>query len=153
MKVYIAGDHAGYKLKEKVRAWLESEGHRVKDFGPLEFNKLDDYPDFTLPLAEAVAKDRKSMGVVIAGSGIGECIAANKVKGIRAVLYHAKSNFFIRTSRIHDNANVLCLGSRFLTLGEVKSAIKLWLGTKFPGEKRHKRRLGKIEKYERKHWK
>lgn len=150
MKLYIAGDHAGFKLKEKIKKWLVKLGHEVKDFGPFKYDKDDDYPDYTFPLAEKVAKDRKSFGIVIAGSGIGECIAANKVKGIRAVLYYGKSRKILTTSKIHDNANVLCLGSRFLNERESKEAIKLWIKTKFTGEKRHKRRLGKITKYERK---
>jgi ribose 5-phosphate isomerase B len=150
MKIYIAGDHAGYKFKEKIKDWL-SKKHKVIDLGPFEYDKFDDYPDFTIPLAEKVAKDKKSLGIVIAGSGIGECIAANKVKGIRAVSYHGKSNFYITTSKVHDDANVFCLGSRFMTEKEAKQAISLWIKTPFSKATRHKRRLGKIAKYERKH--
>ena len=149
MKIYISGDHAGFKLKGKIKKWL-SKKHTVKDFGPFEYNKLDDYPDYTFPLAEAVAKDKKSLGIIIAGSGLGECIAANKVKGIRAALFHGKSNKIITTSKIHNNANVLCLGSRFLSEKEAKAAIILWLKTPFSKAVRHKRRLNKIAKYEKK---
>jgi ribose 5-phosphate isomerase B len=149
-KVYLAGDHAGFKLKEKVKEWLTQEGFDVKDFGPFLYDKNDDYPNFTFPLSEAVARSKEGRGIVIAGSGIGECIAANKVRGIRAVLYHAPSRKLIETSRVHDDANVICLGSRFLSEREVKAGIKMFLKTKFPGEKRHKRRLGKIQKFENK---
>ena len=155
-KIFVSGDHAGFVLKEKLKKWLESLNYIVYDFGPFEYRKEDDYPDYTFPLAEAVARTgdfRKAKGIVIAGSGIGEAIAANKVKGIRAVLYHGKSDFLIKTSRIHDDANVLCIGSRFLKEKDAKKAIKLWLNTNFPAEKRHKRRLAKIKKYESKNWK
>ena len=148
--IYIGGDHAGFNLKEKIKTWLIREGNSVKDIGPFRYDKHDDYPDYTIPLAESVSKHRDSYGIVIAGSGIGETIAANKVNGIRAVLYHSHSPKLITTSKIHDNANILCLGSRFLNEKEIKSAIKLWLRTSFTGEKRHKRRLGKITKYENK---
>ncbi len=149
MKIYVSGDHAGFEMKEKVKSWLSEKGYGVEDFGPLEYDKNDDYPDFVIPMAEAVSHGGQSaFGIVIAGSGIGETIATNKVKGIRAVLYHGKSPEIITTSKIHDNANILCLGSRFLNLKEMKSAIELWLKTDFTGEERHKRRLGKISKYE-----
>lgn len=151
MKIYIGGDHAGFELKEKVKAWLERQGHKVIDFGPFEYEKEDDYPDFTIPLAEKVSVDKKSRGIVIAGSGIGEVIASNKVKGIRSVLFYGKADkFFLETSRKHDGTNILCFGSRFVSFEEAKKAIKIWLATDFSREKRHIRRLGKIEKYERK---
>jgi ribose 5-phosphate isomerase B len=149
MKIFIGGDHAGFNDKEMIKEWLTGK-YSVEDLGPLSYDKNDDYPDFTLPLASKVVKYKGSFGIVIAGSGIGESIAANKVKGVRAVLYHGGTPGILRTSKVHDNANVLCLGSRFLKFDEMKKAIKLWLGTKFSGALRHKRRLGKIAKYERK---
>lgn len=149
VKIYISGDHAGFKLKSKILRWLESDGYEVEDLGPYKYDKKDDYPDYTFPLAERVSKERKSCGVIIAGSGIGECIASNKVKRVRAVLYHGKSEKLIRISKLHDNTNVLCLGSWFVTEREAKRIIKLWITTEFSGEERHKRRLAKISKYER----
>ena len=148
-KVYIAGDHAGFVLKNKVGAWLEKQGCRVEDLGPFEYRKDDDYPDYAIPLARKVAKDKGSYGVIIAGSGIGECIVANKVKGIRAVLFHGKSRKVLEISRKHDDANVLCFGSWFVNEKEARQAVSFWLGTRFSGALRHKRRLRKIERFER----
>ncbi len=150
MRIYIAGDHAGFRLKEKIKLWLEKMGHKVDDLGPFEYKKGDDYPDYTFPLAETVAFGEKRVGIVIAGSGIGECIVANKVRGVRAVLYHGGSLAIVKTSRLHNDANVLCLGARFVGEREARRAIKLWLKTRFSNAKRHKRRLRKIGKYERK---
>tara|TARA_Y100000310_G_C20468502_1_gene708827 strand:- start:406 stop:873 length:468 start_codon:yes stop_codon:yes gene_type:complete len=147
-KIYLSGDHAGFNLKKKVLSYLEKRGYSIEDFGPNKYNSKDDYPDFVVPMAKKVAKDKNSRGIVIAGSGIGEVIASNKIKGIRSVLFHGKANKkFLETSRIHDNTNVLCLGSRFVNEGESKKGINIWLKTEFKGEIRHKRRLKKIERY------
>ena len=143
-KIYISGDHAGFKLKEKLKKYLEKKGFRIKDFGPHEYNKNDDYPDYVVPMARAVAKN-KVRGIITAGSGEGEGIAVNKLKGVRATVYHGKNLRIIKTSREHNNANVLSLGSRFVTENEAKKAIEIFLKTKFSGG-RHKRRLKKIEK-------
>ncbi len=146
MKIYLAGDHAGFKLKEKIKKYLKKH-HQIEDFGPLSYIKDDDYPDYTIPLAEAVSKNKQSLGIVIAGSGIGECIAANKVKGTRAVMIN-EYNKLTTISKAHDNTNILCLGSWFLKEKEAKKIISLWIKTKFSEETRHKRRLNKISKYE-----
>jgi ribose 5-phosphate isomerase B len=150
-KIYISCDHAGFEYKEKLKSWLERQSYSVEDLGPKTYDPKDDYPDYTFPLAEKVSKDKNSKGIIIAGSGIGEVIAANKVKNIRAVLFHSKDNLkkFIETSIIHDNTNILSFGSRFVTLDQAKKGIKIWLNTKFKNEKRHKRRLEKISKYEK----
>ena len=101
-------------------------------------------------MSRAVSKGKNSRGIVIAGSGIGEVIVSNKIKNIRAFLFLGKANKkFIETARIHDNTNVLCFGSRFVKISQAKKAIKIWLDTKFKGEARHKRRLGKISKIEK----
>ncbi len=151
MRIYIGSDHAGFKLKEKVKWFLLKEGHVVEDVGPFSYKKDDDYPDYSFHLAEKVSKDKRSFGVIIAGSGIGECVCANKVKGIRAVLYHGKNRKLLKIGREHDNANVLCFGSWFVGEKEAKDIVNLFMKTKFSGESRHKRRLGKIEKYESEH--
>ena len=148
-KVYIAGDHAGFVLKNKIGAWLEKGGYSVEDLGPFEYKKDDDYPDYAIPLAKKVAKDKGSFGLVIAGSGIGECIVSNKVKGIRAVLFYGKSKKVLEISRKHDDANVLCFGAWFVNEKDAKKAVNLWLGTRFSGALRHKRRLRKVERFER----
>jgi len=150
MKIYIAGDHAGFMLKEKLKPWLEKQGYRVIDLGPFKYNSKDDYPDFVIPMAKAVAKSRDSLGIVIAGSGIGETIAANKVKSIKAVLYHGKSPDLITMSKLHDNANILCMGSRFVKKRDAIKSIELWLKTSFSNAARHKRRLRKIDLFEKK---
>lgn len=141
-QIYISGDHAGFKLKEKLKLWLEKKGFKIKDFGPEKYNKDDDYPDFVIPMARAVVKD-KVRGLIIAGSGQGENIAVNKIKGIKCALYHGGSQRIVKTGRAHDDANVLSFGSRFVTESEAKRAIDIFLNTKFDGG-RHRRRLVKI---------
>ena len=146
MKIYIGADHAGYDLKEKLKSYLIHElGHEVVDFGANELNEEDDYPDFIRPVAEAVAGDRASFGIVLVGSGQGEAIVANRVLGVRAVVYYGYSREIIKLSREHNNANILSLGARFLSEGEARETVKLWLETDFSGEDRHIRRIKKID--------
>jgi ribose 5-phosphate isomerase B len=121
-------------------------GHDVTDHGPYEYDALDDYPDFCIPCAEAVAKDSTSVGIVLGGSGNGEQISANKVKGIRAALVWSLET--AKLAREHNNANVISVGQRQHTAQEVKDFIDLFLITKFPGDERHVRRIQKISNYE-----
>ena len=146
-KIYLSGDHAGFELKENIKKWL-LEKYEVEDVGPLVYDKNDDYPDFVIPMARKVAKNKNSRGLIIAGSGQGEAIATNKIKGIKAGLYHGGSQKIIKTGREHDNINILCLGSRFVSESEAKRAVNLFLKTKFQ-KGRHSRRLKKIEKIEK----
>lgn len=148
-RVYIAGDHAGFKLKPKLKSFLEKEGHEVIDLGPHKYNAHDDYPDFVIPLAQKVAKDKGSKGIVMAGTGQGELIAMNKVKGIRAALYYGGTLNIIKLSRAHNDSNILSLGARFISEAEARRAIITWLNTKFE-KGRHLRRLKKVSKYENK---
>lgn len=153
MKIYLASDHAGFELKGKLVEFLKFEGYEVEDLGPAEFNPDDDYPDFVYPCAEKVALRQAQgklddVGIVIGGSGQGEAMVANKVKGIRAAVFYGGPQNIIKLSKEHNNANLLSLGARFLTEDEAVEAIKLWLETKFSGEKRHKRRIEKISKLE-----
>jgi len=145
-KIYISGDHAGFKLKGKLKPWLEKKGFTVKDFGPHKYNKNDDYPDFVIPMAKAISKNKNIMGIIIAGSGQGEAIAVNKIKGIRAALYHGGNPKIVKVTREHNNSNVLSFGSRFVTENEAKKAIDIFLKTPF-GKGRHRRRLKKIERF------
>lgn len=149
-KIYLAADHAGYRLKEAIAGFLRKKGYKVEDFGAYDArDRQDDYPDFVLPAAEAVARSRgRALGIVFGGSGLGECLAANKVKGIRAVA--AYDRFTVRKSREHNNANVLSLGSRTRTgdLAVAKRLVSLWLKTPFCEAPRHRRRLKKISDYE-----
>ena len=148
MNVYLAGDHAGFALKEEIKQYLAGRRFSVQDFGPVSFDSGDDYPDFVRLAAEAVANDpERSRGIVIGGSGQGEAIAANKIHGCRAAVYYGGSLDIVRLSRNDNDTNVLSLGARFITKEEAIDAVALWLETKFEGG-RHERRLKKIEAIE-----
>jgi len=146
--IYISGDHAGFKIKQKIIPWLEKQGHKVIDLGPFKLNPKDDYPDFVIPMAKKVARNKNSRGIIMAGSGQGEVIAANRVKGVRTVLYYGYKDpkTILKLSREHNDSNVLSMGARFLTEKQVKDAIKVWLSAPFSNDKRHVRRLKKIDK-------
>ncbi len=146
MIIYLAADHRGFKLKEKIKEWLEDWGYQYKDMGAFELNQNDDYPDFISKVAEKISKNLKnSKGIVLGASGQGEAIVTNKYKGVRAVVYYGGTEEIIRLSREHNDANILSLGAVFLDEKTAKKAIKLWLETKFSGEERHIRRINKIE--------
>src|SRR5689334_22987059 len=131
--IYIASDHAGFDLKKQIVVHLNNQDMEVEDCGPLVFNAEDDYPDFIHPCAEKVAQNPGSMGIILGMSGNGEAIAANKVKGIRAAVYYGGHEEIIKLSREHNNANVLSLGAKFLSIEDVKRAIDLWIETGFEG--------------------
>ena len=124
------------------------KGFNCIDVGPHIYNEKDDYPDFIIPTAKNVAEKRGSRGIVIGGSGQGEAIAANKVKGIRSVVYYGGPMKIITLSRKHNNSNILSLGSRFISMPDAKKATLRWLNTPFSNESRHKRRIQKIKKFE-----
>ena len=146
MRIHIGSDHAGLEFKNELITHLVMNGHDVTDHGPYEYDALDDYPDFCIPCAEAVSKDSTSVGIVLGGSGNGEQISANKVKGIRAALVWSLET--AKLAREHNNANVISVGQRQHTAQEVKDFIDLFLITKFPGDERHVRRIQKISNYE-----
>jgi ribose 5-phosphate isomerase B len=141
-KVGIAADHGGFALKEEVRTALESAGHTVEDFGAYAMRTDDDYPDFVIPLAKAVAAGQVQRGVAICGSGVGAAIAANKIPGVRAALVH--ETFSAHQGVEDDNMNVICLGGRVIAFSMAMELIGSFLGAKFSGAQRHKRRLGKV---------
>ena len=146
MKVFLGTDHAGYNLKEKIKTWLADWGIDYDNVGAHEFNPDDDYPDFIVLAAKRVAENlNENKGIVLGHSGQGEAIAANKIKGIRAIVYYGGTKDIIILSRQHNNANVLSLGAAFLEEQEAKDAIKLWLNTPFSGDRRHIRRIKKID--------
>ncbi|MEK9147152.1 MAG: RpiB/LacA/LacB family sugar-phosphate isomerase [Patescibacteria group bacterium] len=147
MKIYIAADHAGFYLKKALIQYLKLKGYEVEDCGAYDMNEEDDYPDFIIPCAQKVASDGGSVGIVIGGSGNGEAIAANKVKGIRAAVYNSGTHFIAKAAKEHNNANILSLGARFITPEEAKKAITTWLEAEFEGG-RHERRIEKIAKIE-----
>jgi len=141
MKIAIGTDHAGFEYKEKIKNLLSVMGHEVKDFGT-HSNQSCDYPDFIFPVAKAVAAAEYDKGIVLGGSGNGEAIAANKVKGIRcAVVWNETS---AKMSRLHNDANVLSLGQRMIEESQLETIVTTWLETSFEGG-RHERRIQKIE--------
>jgi ribose 5-phosphate isomerase B len=146
MKVYIAADHAGYWLKEGLKEDLLDSGYEVEDVGNFKLDMDDDYPDFVVAAAEAVAEDVGSFGVVIGKSGNGESIAANKVKGIRAAVCANEET--ARLAREHNDANVISLGSEFVKPHKAEKIVKTFLDTPFTEKERHKRRILKITQYE-----
>jgi ribose 5-phosphate isomerase B len=146
MKIYIASDHGGFKLKRKMIPFLEKLGHLVEDMGPYSYNPKDDYPDYVIPLAKKVSKS-KSRGIVICRNGQGVCIAVNKIKGIRGVTGFSQKE--AKTTRLDDNANVLSLPADYLTEVQAKKIARVWLSTPFSNQARHKRRLRKVSKIEK----
>lgn len=145
MKVALGSDHAGYKLKEIVKAYLERKGIAYKDFGTFSEESVD-YPDYAFPVAKSVAKGEFDRGILICGSGVGVTITANKVRGIRAV--NAYNTYTAKQSRQHGDCNVLCLAGKKLTRSQATKMVSVWLKTKFSGDERHARRLRKIENEE-----
>lgn len=144
MNIYIGSDHAGFILKEKIKEYLVSLKYEVIDKGAFELNPTDDYPDFIIPTAEAVANDPLSLGIVLGGSGEGEQISANKVDGIRALEYYGGNLEIVKLGREHNNANILSLGARFMGSEEALEAVKIFIETPFSNEERHIRRINKI---------
>jgi ribose 5-phosphate isomerase B len=146
MRIHIGSDHAGLELKAALVNYLESKGHSVTDHGPFEFDAVDDYPDFCIPAAIATVADPGSLGIVLGGSGNGEQIAANKVKGVRAAL--AWSIETAQLAKEHNNANVVGIGGRMHSIDECKGIIDAFIETPFSNDERHVRRINKITKYE-----
>ncbi len=149
MRVHIATDHAAFELKQYLVKELKALGNKVIDQGAATYDPQDDYPTFVLPAAEAVAADPDSLGIVLGGSGNGEQIAANKVKGVRAGL--AYNTVMARLTREHNNANVLSLGGRMQSLAEALDMAKVFLQTPFSEDPRHIRRIEMLDAYEEEH--
>lgn len=141
MKIAIGTDHAGFEYKEKIKAFLTTQGHEVKDFGTFS-DAACDYPDFVFPAANAVATGECDRGIVLGGSGNGEAIAANRIKGIRCtVCWNALS---AEMARRHNDSNVLSLGQRMIEESDVTDIVQTWLDTPFEGG-RHQQRIVKLE--------
>ena len=141
--IVLATDHAGFELKEHVKKFLLEKGFEIKDFGALEYDALDDYPDFIIPASKFVS-DNKLIGIIFGGSGQGEAIAANRIKGIRAVVFYNGPDDIIELSRMHNNANILSIGARFVDNHRAEEIINLWLSTTFE-EGRHQKRISKLD--------
>lgn len=140
MKIAIGGDHAGFECKSEIITFLESLGHEVKDFGPFSSDSVD-YPDFAHPVSEGVEKSEFDFGVLICGSGQGVAITANKHQGVRAALAWIPE--IGELARSHNNANVLCMPARFVSVDEAKEIVKTFLATEFEGG-RHANRVNKM---------
>jgi ribose 5-phosphate isomerase B len=159
MRIFIGSDHAGFELKTKLIAYLLGEGYEVIDKGAFKYDENDDYPDFIEPVAREVSEYETSrtdadgtrneaervMGIVLGASGQGEAIDANRFPNVRAAEYYGGPLEIVKLAREHNDANVLSLGARFVKEGEAKDAVRLWLTTPFSGDKRHVRRINKID--------
>jgi len=161
MKIAVATDHAGFEALKELREFLKSLGHEVVDFGPQSFDQDDDYPDFIFPAARAVAAGECEAGIIFGGSGQGEAMAANRIKGVRCALFYgpvtaktavdAEGNVsddpyeILRLSRQHNHANVLSLSGRFLSSEEIHKAAEIWLNTPYGDAERHVRRVRKLD--------
>src|SRR3989344_1905188 len=145
MRIYIGGDHAGVEMKRILTAFLLGHDFEVYDCGPKNYNPDDDYPDYVSIVADSISKDREAMGIVIGKSGQGEAMVANRFPHVRCAVFYGGSKHVLTLSREHNDSNVLSLGTQFLTTGEAREAVELWLHTKFSGEERHVRRIRKID--------
>lgn len=144
MKIAIGSDHAGFDYKQRIIAHLQKAGHDVKDFGT-HSNESTDYPLWIIPTAEAAVSGEFDRGIVLGGSGNGEAIAANKVKGVRASL--CWSDETAEAARMHNNANVLSLGQRMISIETALRIVDIWLKTPFEGG-RHEKRIAEMDRYE-----
>jgi len=146
MKIVLGADHAGYKHKEALKKHLEEQGYEVEDFGTFGEESCD-YPDYIYPTARAVAADPERIkGFIFGGSGQGEAMTANRVKGVRATVYYHHDLEIIELSRYHNDANILSIGARFVSIGQMKEAADKWLSLNEPIEERHARRIAKIDR-------
>ena len=146
MRIHIGSDHAGLDFKNRIVSHLSSQGHDVVDHGPHTLDPLDDYPVFCIPAAIATAAEPDSLGIVLGGSGNGEQIAANKVKGVRAALVWNEATAI--AAREHNDANVIAIGGRMHAESEALALVDLFIATPFTHDERHVRRIALISKYE-----
>ena len=144
MKIYIATDHAGFELKNRLKEFLQSNNYDVEDCGALVFDSLDDYPDFILPAAKKVSENKNSKGIILGGSGQGEAMAANRIKGVRAIVYYGGQKEIVKLSRMHNNANIISFGARFVSFEQAVEVLKIWLSEEFEGG-RHEARINKLD--------
>jgi len=145
MKIHIGADHAGFELKKSLVDFLLSQNHEVKDYGAHTYDVLDDYPDFILPVAKAVAANPHDWGIVIGGSGQGEAIAANRIQGVRAIAYYHHDVEIVRLARAHNDANVLSFGARFVDQESAIEAFTVFLQTDSSDDDKYGRRIKKVK--------
>ena len=144
VRIVLATDHAGFELKESVKKYLLDFNYDVKDFGAFEYEPTDDYPDFINPAAKFISENDNTIGIIFGGSGQGEAMAANRFKGVRAAVFYGGPDQIIELSRLHNNANVLSFGSRFIEPENAIDLIKKWLSIEFEGG-RHQQRIAKLD--------
>lgn len=160
MKIFFAADHAGFALKNALIEHVRTRGYEVEDLGAFAFDPEDDYPDFMVPLAKKVATEQDSCGIIVGGSGQGEAMSVNRVRGVRAAVFygpmrvtsaleieggHSEDGYdAVRLPRRHNDANVLSIGARFVSGEEADEAVRIFLNTPFSGSPRHARRLAKF---------
>ena len=147
MKIFLGADHAGFQLKERIKTHLAQHGHEFEDMGNVKYDARDDYPDYAKAVAEKVSKTKDSRGLLICGSGVGVCIVANKIKGIRAV--NAFTVKVAKSSREDDDTNVLCFGADWADPRKIEKVLDVWMETAFNKAPRFKRREEKIRRIER----
>ncbi len=159
-KILIASDHAGFALKEVLVERIRGLGYEVEDMGPTSYGQDDDYPDFMTPLATRIAAEPETRGIIIGGSGQGEAMVANRIKGTRAAVFYGPMRVvaaldiegdasedgydIVRLPRLHNDANILSIGARFVSETEANEAVRIFLETPFSGTARHSRRLAKF---------
>jgi len=145
-KIHLATDHAGFEHKEALRLWLEDSVYEVVDHGAKENHPLDDFPDFISLAAEAVSKDpEESCAFIFGGSGQGEAMMANRYPGVRASVYYGSNEEIVSLTRAHNDANVLSIGARFVSIEDMKSCVMVWLATPALDDEKYERRNQKIE--------
>ena len=165
MKIYLGTDHAGFALKNTIKEFLITKGYEVEDCGAHELNPDDDYPDFIKIVAEKISQSPQDRGVIFGGSGQAEMMTANKFPHVRAALFYGPVEphepvdvsgrksvdpfEIVRLTRLHNDANILSIGARFVSVDNVKQALTIWLTTDFSGIEHHKRRIEKIAEIER----
>jgi ribose 5-phosphate isomerase B len=161
MKIALATDHTGFEQLKDLQSFLESLGHDCKNLGPESLNLEDDYPDYIMPAAQAVANGECEKGIILGGSGQGEAMAANRFKGVRCAVFYgpvvvgriidangriSSSPYeIVKLSREHNDANILSIAARFVSLNDMQQVIKLWLDTPFSEVPRHVRRINKLD--------
>ncbi len=147
LRVALGADHGGFALKAELCQWLQARGYEVLDLGACTLDPTDDYPDFADAVAQSVASSQVDRGILVCGSGVGACIAANKVPGVRACL--CQDTYSARQGVEHDDMNILCLGERIIGVELARELVTAFLGARFTGEERHRRRLDKVRAIER----
>ncbi len=146
MRVAIGADHGGFPLNERIIEELKRAAHQVTDFGTHDGSQADDYPDYARKVGESIQSGEAERGILVCGSGVGACVAANKLKGVRACLCH--DTYSAHQGVEHDDINVLCLGARVIGSHLALELIRAFLGARFTNEERHVRRLKKITEME-----